>query len=270
MLPFKLIYDHHYDLNLGAHVFPSQKYRLVYESLLAQGIAGKEDFLTPEPASDEDILLVHGRGVHSQTEKWHAEQNRRVAPGNSLFQEMVEACWLAAGGSILAGRRALADGFAGNIGGGFHHAYPDHGEGFCAVHDVAVAIRRLQRDKAIESAMVIDTDVHHGNGTAAIFGGDPTVFTFSIHQVNNYPYPKPPSNIDVDLPDGVDDVEYLELLASNFQRAFKEFSPGIVFYVAGADPYREDQLGGLALSLEGLARRDAMVFDCTRGHGVRQ
>ena len=131
-----------------------------------------------------------------------------------------------------------------------------------------MAIRRLQRDKVIESAMVIDTDVHHGNGTAAIFGGDPTVFTFSIHQVNNYPYPKPPSNIDVDLPDGADDVEYLELLASNLQRAFKEFSPGIVFYVAGADPYREDQLGGLALSLEGLARRDAMVFDYTRGHGV--
>ena len=116
--------------------------------------------------------------------------------------------------------------------------------------------------------MVIDTDVHHGNGTAAIFGGDPTVFTFSIHQEHNYPYPKPPSNIDVDLPDGVDDHDYLALLEKNLHRAFDEFSPGIIFYVAGADPYREDQLGGLALSLDGLARRDAMVFDYARRHRV--
>ncbi len=116
--------------------------------------------------------------------------------------------------------------------------------------------------------MVIDTDVHHGNGTAAIFGGDPTVFTFSIHQENNYPYPKPPSNIDVDLPDGVDDHDYLAMLEKNLHRAFEEFNPGLIFYVAGADPYREDQLGGLALSFDGLARRDAMVFDYARRHRV--
>lgn len=268
MLPVKLIYDHRYDLNLGAHVFPSQKYRLVHDALLEQSIAATDDFLAPEPATDDDVLLVHGNeyvhklktGTLSNTEKMRLE-----IPWS---REMVEACWLAAGGSILAGRRALADGCAANIGGGFHHAYPDHGEGFCAIHDVAVAIRRLQRDRAIETAMVIDTDVRHGNGSAAIFGGDPTVFTFSIHQENNYPYLKPPSNIDVDLPDGVEDHDYLELLAANVQRAFREFKPGIVFYIAGADPYREDQLGGLALSLEGLARRDAMVLDYARGHRV--
>jgi acetoin utilization deacetylase AcuC-like enzyme len=268
MLPFKLIYDDRYDLNLGAHVFPSQKYRLVHEALLAQGIAAKDDFLAPEPARDEDVLLVHGKEyVHklkTGTLSWE-EKLRMEIP---YSKEMVDACWLAAGGSILAGRRALADGWAGNIGGGFHHAYPDHGEGFCAIHDVAVAIRRLQFDRAVENAMVIDTDVHHGNGTAAIFGGDPTVFTFSIHQEHNYPYPKPPSNIDVDLPDGVDDHDYLALLEKNLHRAFDEFSPGIIFYVAGADPYREDQLGGLALSLDGLARRDAMVFDYARRHRV--
>jgi len=268
MLPFKLIYDQRYDLNLGAHVFPSQKYRLVHDALLEQSIATTDDFLAPEPATDDDVLLVHGNeyvhklktGTLSNTEKMRLE-----IPWS---REMVEACWLAAGGSILAGRRALADGCAANIGGGFHHAYPDHGEGFCAIHDVAVAIRRLQRDRVIETAMVIDTDVHHGNGTAAIFGGDPTVFTFSIHQENNYPYPKPPSNIDVDLPDGVEDHDYLELLAANVQRAFREFKPGIIFYIAGADPYREDQLGDLALSLDGLARRDAMVLDYARGHRV--
>ena len=268
MLPFKLIYDDRYDLNLGAHVFPSQKYRLVHEALLAQGIAAKDDFLLPEPAKDEDILLVHGKEyIHklkTGTLSWE-EKLRMEIP---YSKEMVEASWLAAGGSILAGRRALADGWAGNIGGGFHHAYPDHGEGFCAIHDVAVAIRHLQFDRAVENAMVIDTDVHHGNGTAAIFGGDPTVFTFSIHQEHNYPYPKPPSNIDVDLPDGVDDHDYLALLEKNLHRAFDEFSPGIIFYVAGADPYREDQLGGLALSLDGLARRDAMVFDYARRHRV--
>jgi acetoin utilization deacetylase AcuC-like enzyme len=268
MLPFKLIYDRRYDLNLGAHVFPSQKYRLVHDALLEQSIATADDFLAPEQATDDDVLLVHGTeyvhklktGTLSTTEKMRLE-----IPWS---REMVEACWLAAGGSILAGRRALADGCAANIGGGFHHAYPNHGEGFCAIHDVAVAIRRLQRDRAIETAMVIDTDVHHGNGTAAIFGGDPTVFTFSIHQENNYPYPKPPSNIDVDLPDGIEDHDYLELLAANVQRAFREFKPGIIFYIAGADPYREDQLGGLALSLDGLARRDAMVLDYARGHLV--
>jgi acetoin utilization deacetylase AcuC-like enzyme len=268
MLPFKLVYDERYDLNLGAHVFPSQKYRLVHEALLAQGIATKEDFLAPLPASDEDVLRVHGadyvRKLKTGTLSY-AEKMRLEIPWS---EEMIQACWLAAGGSILAGRRALADGWAGNIGGGFHHAYPDHGEGFCAIHDVAVAIRRLQADGAIKNAMVIDTDVHHGNGTAAIFGGDSSVFTFSIHQENNYPYPKPPSNIDVDLPDGVDDHDYLAILEKNLHRAFDEFGPDIIFYVAGADPYREDQLGGLALSLDGLGRRDAMVFDYARRHRV--
>ena len=268
MLPFKLIYDDRYDLNLGAHVFPSQKYRLVHEALLAQGIATKDDFLAPEPAKDEDVLLVHGKDYIHKLKTGTLSLEEKLRMEIPYSKEMVEACWLAAGGSILAGRRALSDGWAGNIGGGFHHAYPDHGEGFCAIHDVAVAIRRLQFDRAVENAMVIDTDVHHGNGTAAIFGGDPTVFTFSIHQEHNYPYPKPPSNIDVDLPDGVDDHDYLALLEKNLHRAFDEFSPGIIFYVAGADPYREDQLGGLALSLDGLARRDAMVFDYARRHRV--
>jgi acetoin utilization deacetylase AcuC-like enzyme len=181
---------------------------------------------------------------------------------------LVKACWLAAGGSILAGRCALTDGSAANIGGGFHHAYPDHGEGFCVIHDVAVAIRHLQFHGAVETAMVVDTDVHQGNGTAAIFGGDGTVFTLSIHQENNYPYPKPPSTMDINLPDGVADEEYLEMLEKHLRQAFREFSPQILFYVAGADPYREDQLGGLALTMEGLYQRDSLVFDYARRHSV--
>jgi acetoin utilization deacetylase AcuC-like enzyme len=264
MLPFKLVYHDSYDLNLGVHVFPSQKYRLVHDALLAEGFADASDFLIPEPARDEDVLLVHSKEyVHKLKTGTlsYAEQLRMEIP---YSLELIEACWLAAGGSILAARRALADGWAANIGGGFHHAYPDHGEGFCVLHDVAIAIRRMQFDRAIETAMVIDTDVHHGNGTAAIFGGDSTVFTVSIHQENNYPYPKPPSSLDINLQDGVGDDDYLAILDKNLHQAFEQFQPGLIFYVGGADLYREDQLGGLALSLEGLKRRDSLVFDYAR------
>jgi acetoin utilization deacetylase AcuC-like enzyme len=147
-----------------------------------------------------------------------------------------------------------------NVGGGFHHAYPDHGEGFCVLNDFAIGIRRLQKDKAIERAMTVDCDVHQGNGTAAIFAGDSTVYTLSIHQVNNYPYPKPPSTLDINLRDGVKDAEYLEELEKGLDHALNKFQPDLIYYVAGADPYRDDQLGGLKLSIEGLERRDGLVF----------
>jgi len=260
VLPLKLIYDERYDLNLGAHVFPSQKYRLVYERLLQEQIASQEDFLKPMPASDEDILRVHSQDYLYKLKTGsltRAEVMRMEVPYST---ELIEACWLAAGGSILSARRALEEGFSANLGGGFHHAYPDHGEGFCVIHDVAVAIRKMQADGAIERAMVVDTDVHQGNGTAAIFGGDETVFTMSIHQEHNYPYPKPPSTVDVNLPDGMGDADYLAILEKYLHRSFEEFSPQLLFYVAGADPYGEDQLGGLALTMEGLARRDALVM----------
>jgi acetoin utilization deacetylase AcuC-like enzyme len=268
MLPLKLVYDDRYDLHLGAHVFPSQKYRMVHEQLLADGVAQSSDFVKPDPATDEDVLRVHSPDYLHKLKTGtlsHTEIMRLEIP---YSKELMEACWLAAGGSILAGRSALADGWAASLGGGFHHAYPDHGEGFCVLHDVAIAIRRLQFEGSIRNAMVIDTDVHQGNGTAAIFRDDPNVFTFSIHQENNYPYPKPPSTIDVDLPDGIGDEDYLAILEKNLHRAFNEFSPQLLFYVAGADPYCEDQLGGLALTLQGLSRRDALVFDYARRNQV--
>ena len=268
MLPFKLIYDRRYDLNLGAHVFPSQKYRLVHEALLREGVADAGDFLSPLPASDVDVLRVHSR-------EWVRKlKNGTLSPTELMrleipwSREMVEASWLAAGGSILAGQHALADGFAANLTGGFHHAYPEHGEGFCAIHDVAVAIRRLQFDNAIRTAMVVDTDVHHGNGTAAIFGGDPDVFTLSIHQENNYPVPKPPSSLDIHLADGTRDEDYLARLEKGLLQAWETFHPSMIFYIGGADPYCEDQLGGLALTLEGLAARDALVFDHAHRRGI--
>jgi acetoin utilization deacetylase AcuC-like enzyme len=268
MLPFKLIYADGYDLNLGAHVFPSQKYKMVRERLLREGIADARDFLVPTSASDEDVSRVHTpeyvRKLKTGTLS-HAELQKLEVPYST---ELIEACWLAAGGSILAGQRALRDGWAANIGGGFHHAYPDHGEGFCAIHDVAVAIRRLQHDCAIERAMVVDTDVHQGNGTAAIFARDASVFTLSIHQENNYPFVKPHSTVDINLEDGIGDDEYLDVLDRHLKQAFAKFRANIIFYVAGADPFREDQLGGLALTMEGLAARDALVAGYARSHSM--
>lgn len=266
MLPFKLIYDDRYDLHLGAHVFPSQKYRMIHDQLIAEGIATAADFLAPDPATDEDVLRVHSQEYVHKLKTGSLSYTEILRMEVPYSKELIEACWLAAGGSILTARRALEGGWAANIGGGFHHAYPDHGEGFCVIHDVAVAIRRLQFDRTIETAMVVDTDVHQGNGTAAIFGGDGTVFSLSIHQENNYPYPKPPSTMDVNLPDGTADEDYLSILEKHLHDAFREFAPQIVFYIGGADPYREDQLGGLALTMEGLARRDTLVFDYARRH----
>jgi acetoin utilization deacetylase AcuC-like enzyme len=266
VLPFKLIYHQRYDLNLGDHVFPSQKYRLVYEELLRRGLADASDFLSPAPATDEDVLRVHTPEYVRKLKTGslsYAEVQQLEIP---YSQELIEACWLAAGGSILAGQCALCEGWSANIGGGFHHACPDHGEGFCVIHDVAVAIRRLQFDGAIERGMVVDTDVHHGNGTATIFGGDDDVFTVSIHQLHNYPFVKPPSTMDINLPDGVGDEDYLAILERHLHKAFSDFSPQIIFYVAGADPYREDQLGGLALTMEGLGKRDALVMEYARRH----
>ena len=264
----KQIYSDQYDLNLGSHIFPSVKYRLVKEQLLRERIIRPEDVLEPEPASDDDVALVHHRDYIRKLKQGKLSEIEIMRMEIPYSSQLVRAVWLSAGGSILAGRVALEEKIAANLCGGFHHAYPDHGEGFCVLHDVAIGIRRLQKEKAIERALVVDCDVHQGNGTAAIFAGDPTVFTLSIHQENNYPYPKPPSSLDVNLPDGVGDDEYLAALEKSLTQAFAQFPPDLLFYVAGADPYKEDQLGGLALTLEGLQARDTMVLGQSQERGV--
>jgi acetoin utilization deacetylase AcuC-like enzyme len=264
MLPFKLVYHEGYNLNLGSHVFPAKKYGLIRERLLTDGFAQPADFVTPEPATDDDILLVHERGWVTRLRQGTLDYLELLKLEIPYSQRMVDAFWLAAGGTTLSARLALADRIGFNIGGGFHHAYPAHGEGFCAIHDVAVAIRKLQRERVIERAMVVDVDVHDGNGTAAIFGGDETVFTLSIHQFHNYPADKPPSTVDIHLKDGVGDEEYLRRLGEALHKGMREFQPQLLMYVAGADPYKEDQLGGLALSLDGLKTRDRMVFELAR------
>jgi acetoin utilization deacetylase AcuC-like enzyme len=268
MLPFKVVYHPRYDLNLGAHVFPSQKFRLIAEELVSSGIADTGDFLTPQPASDEDLLRVH-------TSSWVNKLKTGTLTASEIMKlevpyspELAEAVWLAAGGTILAAQKALQDGFGSNLSGGFHHAYTNHGEGFCAIHDVAVAVRRLQSDGDIKKAMIVDTDVHHGNGTAAIFADDSSVFTISIHQVNNYPADKPPSTVDLNMRDGAGDDEYLAALIPTVERCLDKFKPDMVFYVGGADPYREDQLGGLLLTKAGLKRRDREVFEAARSRSI--
>jgi acetoin utilization deacetylase AcuC-like enzyme len=260
MLPFKLIYHPQYDLNLGEHVFPSRKYRLIHDRLLSEAFAQTADFVEPLPAYDEQILLVHEADWVHRLKTGTLSQAELLQLEIPYSRAMVDAFWLATGGTILAARNALRDRLGFNIGGGFHHAFPDHGEGFCAIHDVAVAIRAVQHERLLARALVVDCDVHHGNGTAAIFAGDASVLTLSLHQYHNYPSEKPPSTIDVHLRDGVGDEEYLERLRGALTVAMS-FAPDIVFYLAGADPYAEDQLGGLSLTVDGLKQRDQLVFE---------
>ncbi len=295
MLPFKLIYSEDYFLPIGAHVFPAEKYRRIHNRLLDAKVAELSDFVTPQPASDQDILLVHTPLYVQKLKTGTLSAREELEMEIPYSPELVRAFWLAAGGSILAAEHALRDRVAFNIGGGFHHAFPDHGEGFCMIHDVAVAIRRMQRDDRIRSAMTVDCDVHHGNGTAAIFAGTRTpsdplpstsaalnrvpsgkmrhahagdVFTISLHQHNNYPAWKPHSSIDVDLPDGMGDDDYLAWLDNALSSGLRQFEPELICYIAGADPYGEDQLGGLALTIEGLKRRDELVFRVARARNI--
>jgi acetoin utilization deacetylase AcuC-like enzyme len=296
MLPFKLIYSDEYYLPIGAHVFPAEKYRRIHQRLVETGVATESDFLTPPAASDQDILLVHTPQYVEKLKTGTLTAREQLQMEVPYSPELVRAFWLAAGGSILAAQHALKDRVAINIGGGFHHAFPDHGEGFCVIHDVAVAIRRMQRDDKIRTAMTVDCDVHQGNGTAAIFAGvrvpsDPLpsagsatlaparpakvrnahagdVFTISLHQENNYPAWKPPSSIDVDLPDGIGDDDYLAWLDNALSSGLRQFEPDLMCYIAGADPYREDQLGGLNLTIEGLKKRDELVFRVARARDL--
>ncbi len=297
MLPFNLVYSDAYYLPIGAHVFPAEKYRRIRDRLIATGVAESADFLEPKPATDQDILLVHKPEYVQKLRSGTLSPREEMELEVPFSAELVNAFWLAAGGSILAARQSLTDGLCINVGGGFHHAFPDHGEGFCMIHDVAVAIRRLQRDDKIRTAMTVDCDVHHGNGTAAIFAGTRTesvplpsvssstlsagahrtkmrgahagdVFTISLHQHNNYPAFKPPSSIDVDLPDGTGDDDYLAWLDNALSSGLRQFEPDLLCYIAGADPYREDQLGGLSLTIDGLKRRDELVFRVAQARGI--
>lgn len=262
------VWHEDYRAEIGPHVFPTAKYRRVRDRLVEEGILREADLERPEPARREALARVHDdaylRKIEERDFSRHETLVLEVPPTDSF----VRASRLCADGSTRTGRRALEAGVCLHVGGGFHHAFPDHGEGFCLLHDVAVAIRALQAEDRIERAAVVDCDVHQGNGTAAIFADDSDVFTFSIHQEHNYPFEKPPSDVDVGLPDGIGDEDYLERLTGRLPEAVEGHRPELVFYLAGADPYREDQLGGLGLSRQGLRRRDEAVLAACRAAGV--
>jgi acetoin utilization deacetylase AcuC-like enzyme len=267
VLPFRLIYHPRFCVDLGPHVFPAQKYRLVRERLLRNAVATEADFQAPVPASDDDVLRVHTQEYVRKLKAGELSPLEVQALEVPWSWELVEAVWLAAGAAIQAGRAARRDGCAIVLGGGFHHAFADHGEGFCLVNDVAVAIAALRAAGDVRRAAVVDLDVHQGNGTAALFADDPLTFTVSLHQENNYPGWKPPSRIDVGLPDRTGDAVYLAALEGPLAEALA-FRPSLLFYLAGADPYQHDLLGGLGLTLAGLMERDRRVLREARKAGV--
>jgi len=266
--PFHFSYHPGYNLRLGDHVFPSVKFERIREELEKRGLLGPGNLMEPVQATREQVMLVHTPEWTSALMDGTIRYEQVMKLEIPYSRPMVEAFLYHTGGSIVAAEAALRDGAAFNIGGGFHHAFAGHGEGFCAIHDVAVAIRVLQRSGKIRTAMVVDTDVHQGNGTAGIFEGDDTVFTLSIHQRDNYPYFKQTSDLDIELEDDASDEDYLAALSESLNEAFARMKPDLLAYVAGSDPYREDKLGGLRLTKAGMMERDLMVLQAARARGI--
>jgi acetoin utilization deacetylase AcuC-like enzyme len=254
-------------LNVGRHVFPIKKYRALYERLLLLG-ARKENFIMPEPASDEEVLLVHSPRYVKKL-KTASLSSAEIAMIELPFSlDLVHFAWLMTGGTILTARLALERGLAVHLGGGFHHAFHDHGEGFCVLNDIAVAVEALRKEGAARRIMVVDCDLHQGNGTAHILAGKDYAFTFSIHQMDLYPSNKPLSSVDVGLWSGDGDEEYLTAMREHFPRLYQEYKPELVIYLAGADPFEKDQLGSLRLTKDGLRRRDLIVIGEARRIGL--
>lgn len=261
------IYTPRYAVDLGRHVFPTRKYVRIADRLRAEDGVGPSSFVEPDPASDDEICSAHTRRYAEACRRGTLtplEIARLELPWSEALYDAAARC---VRGSILAGELALARGVGLHIGGGFHHAFPDHGEGFCVFNDIACAVRALQRRGSIERACVIDCDLHQGNGTAAIFADDADVGTFSIHEEGIYPFPKPPSDIDVGLPARTADTEYLQALRDGLQRFASGRAADLAFYVAGADPYVHDQLGTLRVSKDGLRARDRQVVELCADRG---
>lgn len=257
---FRLFYSPYYYADIGeGHVFPIKKFELVRDKLLGEGTLKSEEIFEPEPASLADVLLVHTKDYVFRLidGTLTAKEIRRL--GLPWSKSLVKRSFLAVSGTINAAKHALDAGIASNLAGGTHHAFPDRGEGFCVLNDVAIAIRVLQKENLAKRFLIVDCDVHQGNGTAFIFKNEPEVFTFSMHGAKNYPLFKEISNLDIELPDKTSDTEYLETLEQALPRVFLH-DPDIIFYLGGADPFEKDKLGRLNLTMEGLMKRDEMVL----------
>jgi acetoin utilization deacetylase AcuC-like enzyme len=256
----QVFYSPRYYADIGqGHIFPIRKFELVRDRLLAEGILHPDDILEPSPATIEQVLLVHTEDYVSRlcSGALTAKELRRL--GLPWSETLVRRSFFATGGTIAAAHAALIEGYGSNLAGGTHHSFADRGEGFCVLNDVAIAIRLLRKEGLIQRAAIVDCDVHQGNGTATIFADDADTFTFSIHGANNYPLFKARSTLDVELPDGTTDDEYLGCLTSHLPKVFT-FDPDVIFYLAGADPYAGDKLGRLALTINGLRERDHCVL----------
>jgi acetoin utilization deacetylase AcuC-like enzyme len=256
------------------HRFPMVKYARVRERCLAEGVLRPDELAEPPAAAWEELALVHEAGYLERVKTGTLEPLAQRRIGFPWSPEMVERSRRSVGASIAAGHVALDEaaargwGIAANLAGGTHHAYPAHGEGFCVFNDAAVAVRVLQRAGRVRRAVVLDCDVHQGNGTAAVFATDPSVFTFSIHGARNYPFRKERSTLDVELPDGAGDDAFLAALELHVPEILATFRPDVAVYLAGADPWRDDRFGRLALSKDGLAARDRLVLGACRDAGV--
>lgn len=262
-----IVYSRNYEVDLGGHVWPIAKYRRIAARLVAEGHMLPGSFVEPEPCSWDDLALVHTPEYLDKVRSGRLSEQEIRTLELPWIPELVEGFRLMTGGTCQTAQLALGAGIAVHLGGGLHHAFPDHGEGFCLFNDVAVAIRKLQREGRLERAAVVDCDAHQGNGTAFIFAADSSVFTFSIHQQLNYPAWKPASDLDIGLADGTGDGEYLARLAETLPKVV-DSRPELIVYLAGSDPFKEDQLGGLALTLEGLRQRDQLVLDAAAAAGV--
>jgi len=258
--PVPVVYSDDYWMpNVGRHVFPVKKYRTLYERLLLLGTR-KEQVATPGPAADEDILLVHTPRYVKRLKTGTLSSAEIAILELPFSPDLVRFAWVSVGGTILTVRLALEQGTAVHLGGGFHHAFHDHGEGFCMLNDVAIAVEKFKKEGAFRKAMVVDCDLHQGNGTAHILRGKDYALTFSIHQMDIYPAEKMQSSVDIGLWSGATDQEYLASLRGCIPKLYDEFAPELVIYLAGADPYEHDQLGGLCLTKKGLRERDLLVI----------
>jgi acetoin utilization deacetylase AcuC-like enzyme len=268
MSDYRLFYSPYYYADIGeGHVFPIKKFELVRDRLLAEGTLSEAEIFEPLPASVEDVRLVHTADYVSRliNGELTAKEIRKL--GLPWSKSLVRRSFLATSGTVSAARHALKSGISSNLAGGTHHAYPDRGEGFCVLNDVAVAVRVLEKENLASRFLIVDCDVHQGNGTAFIFRDDERVFTFSMHGAKNYPLFKERSDLDIELADGTSDREFLEILDEALSRIFLH-DPDIIFYLAGADPFERDKLGRLRLTMEGLRKRDEMVLRFARDRHV--
>ena len=264
----RIVYSDKYDVDIGSHVFPTRKYKFIRERLISERLLAPEDFEFPGPASDEDILLVHSKEYLDRLKNGTLSPEEIFKLELPYSRKLLNASYICVNGTVKSCEIALEKGVGIHLGGGFHHAFSDHGEGFCIFNDIAIAIRKMIRNGRITKAMTVDCDLHQGNGTADIFRDDKGVFTFSIHQQNNYPFYKPKSDLDIGLIDYTSDKAYLHELREHIPKIISAFKPQLIVYVAGADPYRDDQIGNLALTVEGLKKRDALIFETARNFNV--